>query len=450
MATAITIETERVKTGNDYTSKIQPLVCSSKRGEGNDKLYSPLCVAVDKLTGNIYIVDYSNNCVKVFDSTAKYIFKFGDSNGEGKMFSPRSLVICRSRILITHDHDILNYNLDGEFISRIGKHGKGELEFDIPWGIAINESNDDIYICDSNNNRIQILSQDFQFESQFGSFKYPCDVKLSKEYIYVLDTSNPCIHLFNHNHILQKRIISRGQGNQVIDPQSFFIDNSNNILYADYSSNSISIFNPEFQSIHNIPVSEQPTAVTVDNHDRVIVIFRKKNGCVKYLEIPLVSEIDNIIGFYHNVTHPGLNTTIDGIRNKYDWNGIYNDVGSYIRTCHDCQTSAALPPQPQRELQPIPPPEEPWCHCGIDLVRNKSRTVLGFQHILVIVCYLSKFVIARPLKTKTSKEILDCLQVIYLSFGVPKILQHDQGTEFSSKITHIFYILEISNCKYTK
>ncbi|KAI6655698.1 hypothetical protein LOD99_1838 [Oopsacas minuta] len=167
--------------------------------------------------------------------------------------------------------------------------------------------------------------------------------------------------------------------------------------------------------------------------NKLMKIFRKKNGYMKYLEIPLVSEIDNIIGFYHNVTHPGINTTIDGIRNKYDWNGIYNDVGSYIRTCHDCQTSAALPPQPQRELQPIPPPEEPWCHCGIDLICNMSRTVLGFQHILVIVCYLSKFVIVRPLKTKTSKEILDCLQEIYLSFGVPNILQHDQGTEFSSK-----------------
>ncbi|KAI6660753.1 hypothetical protein LOD99_10260 [Oopsacas minuta] len=183
--------------------------------------------------------------------------------------------------------------------------------------------------------------------------------------------------------------------------------------------------------------------------NKLMKIFRKKNGCVKYLEIPLVSEIDNIIGFYHNVTHPGINTTIDGIRNKYDWNGIYNDVGSYIRTCHDCQTSAALPPQPQRELQPIPPPEEPWCHCGIDLICNMSRTVLGFQHILVIVCYLSKFVIARPLKTKTSKEILDCLQEIYLSFGVPNILQHDQETEFSSKEFQEFHKINVNTRRTT-
>ncbi|KAI6660166.1 hypothetical protein LOD99_10507 [Oopsacas minuta] len=263
---------ERVRTGIDYSSKIQPLVSICKGGNGNEELKYPNCVAVDDITGDIYILDSFDDCVKVFDSTAKYMFKFGDSTGEGNMTYPRRLVICRSRILITHYHGILNYNLDGELISRIGKQGNGELEFGIPWGMAINESNDDIYICDYHNNRVQILSQDFKYKSQLSSFKYPSDVKLSNEYIIVSDKSNPCIHLFNHNHILLKSVISRGKGNQVINPRSFFIDNSNNILIADYNSNSIAIFNPEFQSIHHIPVSEQPTAVTVDNHDRVIVV----------------------------------------------------------------------------------------------------------------------------------------------------------------------------------
>ncbi|KAI6657334.1 RING finger protein nhl-1-like [Oopsacas minuta] len=281
MAAAINIETEKVKTGIDYTRKIQPLVCASKRGKGNDELDCPFCVTVDKITGNIYIADCYNHSVKVFDSTAKYMFKFGDIGGEGKMSYPRSLVIYKSRILITHSHSILKYNLDGEFISRIGKQGKGELEFIFPKGIAINESNDDIYICDYSNCRVQILSKDFQFKSQFGSFKYPHDLKLSKEYIYVLDISNPCIHLFNYNHILLNSVISRGQGFRVITPFSFFIDNSNNILIADHGSNSISIFNPEFQSIHNIPVSEHPTAVTVDNHDRVIVVCNRAVNCLQ-------------------------------------------------------------------------------------------------------------------------------------------------------------------------
>ena len=98
-----------------------------------------------------------------------------------------------------------------------------------------------------------------------------------------------------------------------------------------------------------------------------------------------------------------------------------------MKTCLECQTSAALPPQPQRELQPIPPPEEPWYHYAIDLVCNMSQTTQGFLHTVVIVCYLTKFVIAWPLRIKTSREILSCQLEIYLTFGVPKILQHDQG-----------------------
>ena len=39
-----------------------------------------------------------------------------------------------------------------------------------------------------------------------------------------------------------------------------------------------------------------------------------------------------------------------------------------VKTCHVCQITSALPPQPQRELQPIPPPAQPWYHIGVDLV----------------------------------------------------------------------------------
>ncbi len=97
--------------------------------------------------------------------------------------------------------------------------------------------------------------------------------------------------------------------------------------------------------------------------------------------------------------------------------------------------NAPLPPQPQRELQPIPPPEEPWSHCGIDLICDLPANPMGFRHILVIVCYLTKFVAARALKTKTTRELLYKLQEIYLTYGVPKVIQHDQGTEFTSKVT---------------
>ena len=165
----------------------------------------------------------------------------------------------------------------------MGKYGKGELEFSRPFGLTIDESNGNIFVSDCHNNRIQILCQDFRFISQFGedTLKKPLDVKLSKEYIFVLDESNPCLHLFNYNYILQKSVISRGKGMQVINPFYFFIDQTDNILISDSGTDSIRVFNNEFQSIHKISVSPNPMGVTVDNRGRVIVVCQAENNCLQ-------------------------------------------------------------------------------------------------------------------------------------------------------------------------
>ena len=241
-------------------------------------------MTVDNKTGNIYVSDVEDHCVKVFDSTGNYLLKFGDNESEGKMDSPLSIAICGDRILISQgNHCILNYQLNGKFISKIGKYGKEELEFSCPFGLTIDESNGNIYVSDCHNNRIQILSQNFRFISQFGKdiLKKPLDIKLSKEYIFVLDESNPCLHLFNYNHILQKSVIPRYNELQVIRPFYFFIDPNVNILISDRDSDSIHIFNNEFQLIHKISVSPNPMGITVDKRGRVITVCRAENNCLQ-------------------------------------------------------------------------------------------------------------------------------------------------------------------------
>ncbi|KAI6647841.1 Tripartite motif-containing protein 3-like [Oopsacas minuta] len=123
MATANTLE--RIFSV-DYKSKIQPIVSVYKMGEGLENLKGPRGVIIDNSTGDIYVADWGNNCVKVFDCNGQIMFKFGDEEGEGKMNGPIG----------------------------IGKHGKGELEFYDPLGLTFDESNSEVYICDSNNNRI--------------------------------------------------------------------------------------------------------------------------------------------------------------------------------------------------------------------------------------------------------------------------------------------------------
>ena len=269
-----------------YKSKVDSVVSVCKRGKGIDQLYDPSGVAVDNTTGMIYVTDCLNNCVKVFDNAGKYLSKIGDNTGDGKMYYPRSLAIYENRILISQGGSfrsscILNYHLDGKFISRIGGYGTADLEFRYPLGLTINQTNGDIYVCDSNNKRIQIISKDFKFISKLGedSLSCPRDIKLSKDYIYVLDASNLCVYLFDYDHILQKKHITRGEGMLVSDPYFFFIDDSNNLLISDRGSNSILIFNPLFELIHKISVSNNQMGIVIDKQRRIIVVSQSENNC---------------------------------------------------------------------------------------------------------------------------------------------------------------------------
>ena len=80
-----------------------------------------------------------------------------------------------------------------------------------------------------------------------------------------------------------------------------------------------------------------------------------------------------------------------------------------------------------------------WKHLGIDLISDFGAVDDKMHHILVTVCYLSKFICARPLNTKTSREVISNLREIFLTYGQPLIIQHDQGPEFTSKVTFFLF-----------
>ena len=83
-----------------------------ERGNGVNELNWPQGVTIDSKIGNIYVSDFEDNCVKVFDSTGKSLFKFGDKEGEGKMVCPICIAIYGDRILISGNDRIPNYQLD--------------------------------------------------------------------------------------------------------------------------------------------------------------------------------------------------------------------------------------------------------------------------------------------------------------------------------------------------
>ena len=199
------------------------------------------------------------------------------------MSHPRGLLIRGNKVFISHNHCTLVYQLDGKFVSRIGSRGSGELQFNFPCGLSTDEFNNDIYICDENNNRIQIISENLQYKSQFGkdTLHSPDDIKLYKDNIFILDTSNPYLHRYNRDLVLQQSVVTRGGGGQqVINPWFFFIDKFGSILISDFDSNSILILNSGFEFIHKISV-HHPNGITMDREGRIIVVCCSANNCLQ-------------------------------------------------------------------------------------------------------------------------------------------------------------------------
>ena len=65
-------------------------------------------------------------------------------------------------------------------------------------------------MCDWSNNRVQILTEELKYHSMLGIglFTNPRDIKVTRDRVLVLDVSNPCMFIFNPEHLLINRIIT--------------------------------------------------------------------------------------------------------------------------------------------------------------------------------------------------------------------------------------------------
>ena len=188
----------------DYEGKVTPVLNIGRASGGKEGEFSnPYGVAVHYQTGNIFVADLINNRVQVFDKDGKYLYKFGDRDGAGKMNSPLCIAFYQNKVFVSQNGAgcFIVYDLNGTFLKQIGTPGNGEGQLKSPYGITINESNGNIFVCDNSNTRVQIFSKDFLFKSQFGKgiLKSPSDIKLTNEYIYVLSYTNPFLYSFNYN-----------------------------------------------------------------------------------------------------------------------------------------------------------------------------------------------------------------------------------------------------------
>nr|HPK87621.1 NHL repeat-containing protein [Atribacterota bacterium] len=155
-------------------------------GERAGQFNYPVGIALDK-NGNIFISDWENDRIQVFDSTEKYIFTIPDEASNVKLDGPVGIVLDNEdNILVVeqHNHRIHKISPDGHSIMVFGQSGNKPGEFDNPRGIALDKDGN-IYVVDTGNSRVQVFSPNFELLFTFGregmgdgEFYYPRGIAL--------------------------------------------------------------------------------------------------------------------------------------------------------------------------------------------------------------------------------------------------------------------------------
>ncbi|KAL0195461.1 hypothetical protein M9458_009033, partial [Cirrhinus mrigala] len=117
-------------------------------------------------------------------------------------------------------------------------------------------------------------------------------------------------------------------------------------------------------------------------------------------------------------------------------------VAQYIQSCSVCAMSTSPRQLPTGKLVPLPIPQRPWSHIGVDFVTDLPAAE-GNTCILVMVDRFFKMCKFFPLKgLPTAMETADILfQHLFRHFGLPEEIVSDRGLQFISHVWKAFFKL---------
>ena len=154
-------------------------------------------------------------------------------------------------------------------------------------GIAIDENNQLIFIADSGNCRVQIVSFEGQFQFSFGqdTLEDPYGIIVSNEHVLVTDMGLHALLQFDRNsYKLVNRTGTKGsEHGQFSYPSGLCIDYNGDILVADSGNNRVSVFSKDLIFISNIGIGKlndpKDVKLTANN---VVVVLDQSPKCVHF------------------------------------------------------------------------------------------------------------------------------------------------------------------------
>ena len=167
------------------------------RGDSPHQMIYPKGIATDD-SGNIYVS--SVHKLQKFTSTGELIKCVGRRGGkEGEFNDPRGLTLRDNLVYVCdrNNNRIQVFDLDLNFVRSIGSCGSGRDEFDAPHDVKFDTAGN-MYVAKWGNGRVQVMDSSGRFIREFGRGKLsqPSGLLIADKYVYVSDVRGDCIVVY--------------------------------------------------------------------------------------------------------------------------------------------------------------------------------------------------------------------------------------------------------------
>lgn len=243
--------------------------------------------------------DTDNQRVEKFDSVGIFISEWGKNGGipvvpyhsteDGEFWYPQGIAVDNEDnvyVADTGNHRIQKFTSDGTFSLNWGEYGTEAGQFSSPLGIATDSSNN-VYVVDWENRRVQKFSSDGTYLAEFGvssdgdgQFIWPYGVAIdSYDNIYVVDEYKCTIQKFDSAFVFLTKWGEFGTGNGKFNsPRGIGIDGKDNVYVTELNNHRVQKFTSdgEFLSIwgeygDGDGQFYSPCGVTFDSSDNIFV-----------------------------------------------------------------------------------------------------------------------------------------------------------------------------------
>ena len=174
-------------------------------GSGNGAFSTPAAIAVGP-TGNVYVADFGNKRMQVFDAAGTFIKAWGGAGtGDGQFDGPDGVAIdSAGQVYVTEDGNqrVQLFDAAGNFVTRFGSAGSGDGRFDGPYAVATGPGGS-VWVADAVNHRVQQFTGPGAFIAKFGSLgpgdgqlTTPNGLAVNCRGVYVADIDADRVQLF--------------------------------------------------------------------------------------------------------------------------------------------------------------------------------------------------------------------------------------------------------------